>query len=75
MLLVGTGDGLVELGLDGNVVRRGLAGVEVTAIAGDWAIADDRVVSLEDGATRAMPERLLPRCLLALAGDRALVGS
>ena len=75
MLLVGTGDGLVELGLDGKVVRRGLAGVEVTGIAGDWVIAEDRVVSLVDGAPRALPEGLLPRCLLALAGGRALVGS
>ena len=32
MLLVGTGDGLVELGLDGKGVRRGLPGVEVTGI-------------------------------------------
>jgi hypothetical protein len=75
MLLVGTGDGLVELGLDGKVVRRGLGGVEVTGIAGDWVIAEDRVVSLDDGAPRALPEGLLPRCLLALAGGRALVGS
>ena len=75
MLLVGTGDGLVELGLDGKVVRRGLSGVEVTAIAGDWAIADDRVVSLGDGAPQALPDGLLPRCVLALAGGRALVGS
>jgi len=75
MLLVGTGDGLVELGLDGKVVRRGLAGVEVTGIAGDWVIADDQVVSLDDGEPRALPDGLVPRCLLALAGGRALVGS
>ncbi|MGH9230672.1 MAG: hypothetical protein ACRD07_18420, partial [Acidimicrobiales bacterium] len=75
MLLVGTGDGLVELGLDGKVARRGLAGVEATGIAGDWVIADDRVVSLDDGAPRELPDGLLPRCLLALAGGRALVGS
>jgi hypothetical protein len=75
MLLVGTGDGLVELGLDGKVVRRGLGGVEVTGIAGDWVIAEDRVVSLDDGAPRALPVGLLPRCLLALAGGKVLVGS
>jgi hypothetical protein len=75
MLLVGTGDGLVELGLDGNVVRRGLTGVEVTGVAGEWVIADDRVVALEDGAPRPLPDGLLPRCLLTLAGGRALVGT
>ena len=75
MLLVGTGDGLVELGVDGSVVRRALGGTEVTMISGDWAIADDAVVSLDDGAARALPDGLRPRCLLALAGGRALVGT
>jgi hypothetical protein len=75
MLLVGTGDGLVELGVEGQVVRRGLGGVDVTGISGDWAIAGDQVVSLDDGAPRALPDGLLPRCLLALAGGRALVGT
>ncbi|MGH9112466.1 MAG: hypothetical protein ACRDZN_09270, partial [Acidimicrobiales bacterium] len=75
MLLVGTGDGLVELKLDGGVARRALGGTEVTMISGDWAIVDDAVVSLDDGAPRAMPDGLRPRCALALAGGRALVGT
>ncbi|HZA00103.1 MAG TPA: hypothetical protein VE575_15185 [Acidimicrobiales bacterium] len=75
MLLVGTGDGLAELDLDGRVVRRGLPGVEVTGICGDWAIADEQVVSLDDGTPRELPEGLLPRCLLELAGGRVLVGT
>jgi hypothetical protein len=75
MLLVGTGDGLVELDLDGTIVRRGLAGVEVTGISGDWVIAGDQVVGLEEGTARALPEGLSPRCLLALAGGRVLVGT
>src|SRR5215207_787708 len=75
MLQVGTGDGLVELGVDGSVVRRALGGTEVTMISGDWAIADDAVVSLDDGVVRALPDGLRPRCLLALAGGRALVGT
>ena len=33
------------------------------------------MVSLDDGAPRPLPEALVPRCLLALAGGRALVGS
>jgi hypothetical protein len=75
MLLVGTADGLLDLALDGTEERRTLAGSSVVAVSGDWAVADDRVVGLDAGAPTALPDELVPRCLLALDGGRALVGT
>jgi hypothetical protein len=75
MLLVGTGDGLLELDVGGGVTRRALPGVAVTNVSGDWAVADEQVVALEDGRRWALPEGLAPRCLLALGGGRTLVGT
>jgi hypothetical protein len=75
MILVGTADGLIELALDGSEIRRALPGVEVQALSGDWAIADGRVLSLADGRPVALPHGLVGRCVLALQGGRALVGT
>jgi hypothetical protein len=75
MLLVGTADGLLDLGLDGAEERRTLTGTSVVAVSGDWAIADDRVVALDAGASAVLPDELVPRCVLALGGGRALVGT
>jgi hypothetical protein len=75
MLLVGTADGLLDLALDGTEERRTLAGANVVAAVDGWAIADDTVVSLDSGAPVELPEGLAPRCLLALDGGRALVGT
>lgn len=75
MLLVGTADGVVELALDGREVRRAQPDTEITALSGDWAIAGDRLLALDTGATVELPEGLQPRCVLALGGGRALVGT
>jgi hypothetical protein len=75
MLLVGTADGLLDLALDGTEERRALEGANVVAAVDGWAIADDTVVSLDSGAPAELPEGLAPRCLLALDGGRALVGT
>jgi len=50
MIVVGTADGLVELALDGTLIRQALAGVQVEGISGDWALTEGRVVSLRTGA-------------------------
>ena len=75
MLLVGTADGLLDLSLDGTEERRTLEGANVSAISGDWAIADGWVMALDTGAAVELPDGLVPRCLLALDGGRALVGT
>lgn len=75
MILVGTADGLVELDLDGGEVRRALPGHEVQAISGDWAIADGTLMSLDDGRATGLPDGLVGRCVLAVSGGRALVGT
>lgn len=75
MILVGTADGLVELALDGGEIRRALPGVEVQALSGDWALADGQVLSLTEGRPWPLPDGLVARCVLSLAGGRALVGT
>jgi hypothetical protein len=75
MLLVGTADGLLDLTLDGTEERRTLDGADVTTVSGDWAIANGWVMALDTGAAIELPDELVPRCLLALDGGRALVGT
>lgn len=75
MLLVGTADGLLDLALDGTVLRRTMPGADVVAVSGDYAVADGWVMALEHGGALALPDRLVPRCVAALAGGRALVGT
>ncbi|HET6954282.1 MAG TPA: hypothetical protein VFI47_28215 [Acidimicrobiales bacterium] len=75
MLLVGTADGLLDLALDGTVERRTMPGAEVRAVSGDWAIAEGWVVALDTGEAVALPGGLVPQCITALAGGRALVGT
>ncbi len=75
MLLVGTADGLLDLALDGTEERRTLTGAHVVAVSGDWAIADGWVIGLDTGGAIALPDDLAPRCVLALDGGRALVGT
>jgi hypothetical protein len=75
MLLVGTADGLLDLALDGTEQGRALPGADVISVSGDWAVADRKVLALESGSGPAMPDGLVPRCVLALAGGRALVGT
>jgi hypothetical protein len=75
MLLVGTADGLLDLALDGTEQSRAMAGAVVVSVSGDWAIADGRVLALDSGSALAPPGGLLPRCVLALPGGGALVGT
>ena len=75
MLLVGTADGLLDLALDGTEERHTLDGADVTAVSGDWSIANGWVMALDTGAAVELPDQLVPRCLLALDGGRALVGT
>ncbi|HEY8523865.1 MAG TPA: sialidase family protein [Acidimicrobiales bacterium] len=75
MILVGTADGLVELALDGGEIRRALPGVEVQALSGDWVLADGQVLSLTEGRPWPLPDGLVPKCVLSVAGGRALVGT
>jgi hypothetical protein len=75
MLLVGTADGLLDLAFDGTEERRTLAGSNVVAVSGDWAIADEWVIGLDAGTAVTLPEGMTPRCVLALDGGRALVGT
>jgi hypothetical protein len=74
MLLVGTADGLLDLALDGSELRRTLPGADVVGVDGDWAIADGWVMALESGAAIAL-DGLVPRCVTAVDGGRALVGT
>jgi hypothetical protein len=75
MLLVGTADGLLDLDLDGTEQRRALSGADVASVSGDWAVADDLVVALDTGVAVQLPDGLLPRCVVAVDGGRALVGT
>lgn len=75
MILIGTADGLYEVGLDGAIARHALAGTEVQAVSGDWAIVDDAVKSLADDRTLELPEGLVPRCLLAGPGGTCMIGT
>jgi hypothetical protein len=75
MLLVGTADGLLDLALDGREERRTMTGADVASVSGDWAVADGWVMALDTGAAVALPDGLVPRCVVALDGGRALVGT
>ena len=75
MIVTGTADGLYEIGVDGVVGRHSLAGTEVRAVSGDWAIADDTVVSRSTEKKVELPEGVTPRCLLAGAEGACLVGT
>jgi hypothetical protein len=75
MIVTGTADGLYEIGLDGEVGRHVLAGTEVQAVSGDWAIADDTVVSLATEQKVPLPDGVVPRCLLAGGEGACLVGT
>ncbi|HEX5365446.1 MAG TPA: hypothetical protein VFW63_02125 [Acidimicrobiales bacterium] len=75
MLLVGTADGLLDLALDGTEERRTLVGADVVAVSGDWAVAGGWLMALELGRPVDLPASLAPRCVLALPGGRALVGT
>jgi hypothetical protein len=75
MIFTGTADGLYEISLDGNITQHALAGTEVGAVSGDWAIVDGVVRSLSGHRTLELPEGLVPRCLLGAAGDTCIVGT
>lgn len=75
MIVTGTADGLFEIGLDGAIRRQAMAGTEVRAVSGAWAIADDRIVSLADGRPVDLPDGLVPQCLLSGGGGSCLVGT
>lgn len=75
MIVTGTADGLYEIGLDGVVGGHSLAGTEVRAVSGDWAIADDTVVSRRTEKKVELPDGVTPRCLLAGAEGACLVGT
>ena len=75
MLLIGTADGLFDLALDGTAERRALAGADVRSVSGDWAVADGWVMALDTGAATELPDGLVPQCVLAVEGGRALVGT
>lgn len=72
---MGTADGLLDLALDGRELRRTLPGADVVAVDGDWAIADGWVMALESGTAIALEKGLVPRCVTAIEGGQALVGT
>jgi hypothetical protein len=75
MILTGTADGLYEIGLDGDIKRHALAGTEVGAVSGDWAIVDHTIRSLSDDRVLELPDGLLPRCLLSGPGGTCVIGT
>jgi hypothetical protein len=75
MIVTGTADGICQIGLDGTIQRQALAGTEVRALSGEWAIVDDAVVSLSEGKTIDIPGGLMPQCLLSGPGGSCLVGT
>jgi hypothetical protein len=75
VLVVGTADGLFDLALDGTVERRTLAGADVASVSGDWAVANNWVMALDAGTPVSLPDGLRPRCVVAIDGGRALVGT
>jgi hypothetical protein len=75
MILTGTADGLFEIGLDGDIKRHALAGTEVAAVSGDWAIADNALRSLADDRRFELPGDLVPRCLLSGPGGTCIIGT
>jgi hypothetical protein len=75
MILTGTADGLYQIDLAGKVVRHALAGTEIRAVSGDWAIVDDVVRSLSEDRALELPESLVPRCLLGGPGSTCVVGT
>jgi hypothetical protein len=75
MIVTGTADGLYELSLDGVIQRHTLGGTEVRAVSGDWAVANDAVVSISSGQKAPLPDGLVPRCLLSGSGGSCLVGT
>jgi hypothetical protein len=75
MIVTGTADGLYELSLDGVIQRHALGGTEVRAVSGDWAVANDAVVSVSSGQKAPLPDGLVPRCLLSGPSGSCLVGT
>lgn len=75
MILTGTADGLYEISLDGDIMRHALAGTEVAAVSGDWAIADGTVKALADDRTLELPDGLVPQCLLSGPGGTCVIGT
>jgi hypothetical protein len=75
MIVTGTADGLYEITLDGVVQRTAKDGREVSAVAGDWVIADDEVVALSSDRVLTLPDDLKPRSLLGETGGSCIVGS
>jgi hypothetical protein len=75
MIVTGTADGLYEIDLDGAVQRTAHKGREVSAISGDWIIADNTVTSLSSDRTVALPDDLVPRSLLSDPGGTCIVGT
>lgn len=75
MILTGTADGLYEVSLAGEITRHALAGTEVRAVSGDWAIVDGVVRSLSGDRRLELPGGLVPRCLLGGSGGGCVVGT
>jgi hypothetical protein len=75
MIVTGTADGLYEVSLDGAILRHALNGTEVRTVSGDWAVANDAVVSISSGQKAPLPDGLLPRCLFSGSGGSCLVGT
>lgn len=75
MIVTGTADGLCEIDLEGVVQRKALPGKQISAVSGDWVIADDVLASLSDDRTVSLPDGLVPRSLLGEAGGTCIVGT
>lgn len=75
MIVTGTADGLYEIDLDGAVQRTAHNGKEISAISGDWVIADNTVTSLSSDTTVALPDGLVPRALLGDPGGACVIGT
>lgn len=75
MIVTGTADGLYEIDLEGVVQRKALPGKQISAVSGDWVIADDVLASLSDDRTVSLPDGLVPRSLLGEAGGTCIVGT
>lgn len=75
MIVVGTADGISDVALDGTPLRRALAGVQVDAVSGEWAIVEGRVVALGTGSVVDLPDGLVATAVLAGPRGRALVGT
>lgn len=75
MIVTGTADGLYEIDLDGGVQHKALPGKQISAVSGDWAIADDVLTSLSADRTVPLPDGLVPRSVLSEAGGACTVGT